>query len=552
MTVTVAFVLILGSATIEARPNRWAQNGALDVFYASSTKKGLLSIGFFHLAAGYSGGVYGQEYTAIGFAPLSFLEFSLATHADGYRDDNDHYLVGPIKLTPVIKGGYPFLIGQKKNFFIAPGLVLLGDFSTANVWHGDSTVEPSLAPALDAKAILGFGIDFVKFTINAGYGMTFDSLTSGSTLPYGAALEVSPLPYLSVVIEATNRDPLNSVFSFNYLTVTPLLRVSTAEVGGATFDISMPLGIGSSTDPWKVELGVSAAFDLSRPPKIPKATLAGKVVSEENAEPLLATISFPGSEVQGITTDSLTGIFQTELTPGAYRIRAEASGYKWKEQGIILQDKDAKLLDFALAKIKEPRAQISGVVRDQKTAEPIEGVLVSFGDSSIPEVRTDALGIFKSILSPGSYSLSFTKEGYATESTEVTLQDGDTRELNVGLGLPKPQETPKFKNILFAPGSTDILPESYPAVEEVADFLKSYSTVRVEIQGHTDSVGDDQMNLELSQRRADAVRELLIKKGIDASRLMARGYGEIKPIGDNRTRKGQEQNRRIEFVVISE
>lgn len=545
-------MLILGNVSVEARPNRWAQNGVLDVFYASPEKKGLLTLEFLHLAGGFSNGVYGHEYTAIGFAPLSFLEFSLAVHADGYRYDDYNYLIGPIKLSPALKGGYPFFLGQKKSFFISPGLVALGDFSTSSVWLGDSTISPSRSPSFDAKAIVGFGIDLVKFNINAGYGMIFDSVGFRANLPYGAVLEISPLPFLSFACEVTNTDPLDSIFSFNELIVTPLVRVSTAKVGGATFDVSAPIGIGSATYPWKIEIGVSAAFDLARPPKVPRATLAGKVVSEENAEPLLATISFPGSEIQGINTDSLTGIFQMELPPGAYRVRAESPGYKWKEQGIILQDKDTKLLDFALAKIKEPRAQVSGVIRDQKTAEPIEGVLVSFGESSIPEVRTDALGIFKSILPPGSYSLSFTKEGYAVETMEVTLQDGDTRELNVGLGLPKPQEVPEFQNILFKPGSAEILPESYPAVEEVADFLKSYSSVRVEIQGHTDSIGDDQMNLDLSQKRADVVRELLVKKGIDASRLMARGYGETKPIGDNRTRKGQEQNRRIEFVIIND
>lgn len=535
-----------------ASPNRWAQNGFLDVFYSYPQKQGLLSISVLHLGGGYSNDVYGHVYSSIGFAPLSFLEFSAAVHGDGYRTDDNNYLIGPIKISPALKIGYPFYLGANKRFFISPGLLALGDFSTSSFWNGDSTTQPPTTSAFDGRLIFGLGIEPVNFNINAGYGISFDSLGSGSTLPYGISIEVSPLKFLSFGCEVSNRASMDSFFSISNMTLVPLIRMKTAPAGGVTFDLSAPIGIGNSVPPWKIEIGVSVGFDLMKPPKPPMATLAGKVISEETGEGLSAKISFPGSEIQTVYADSLTGIFTLGLSPGAYRVRAEAEGYKWIEQGIILQDKEAKLLDFALVKIKEPRAQLSGIVRDNKSAEAIEGVLVSFGDSSIPEVRTDVLGIFKVTLPPGSYSLTFSKEGYASENVGLTLQDGDVRELNVGLGLPKPRELPEFQNIFFRPGSAEILEDSYPALEEVAVFLKEYPDVRIEIQGHTDSIGDEQTNLEISQKRADAVRDLLINQGIDSTRLMSRGYGETRPIGDNRTRKGQEENRRIEFVIVSE
>ncbi|MEZ4368853.1 MAG: OmpA family protein, partial [Kofleriaceae bacterium] len=76
--------------------------------------------------------------------------------------------------------------------------------------------------------------------------------------------------------------------------------------------------------------------------------------------------------------------------------------------------------------------------------------------------------------------------------------------------------------------------------------------IAVRIEGHTDSQGKDADNLRLSQRRADAVRDYLIGKGIDGDRMVAKGYGETIPIADNRTKGGREINRRVEFQITAQ
>jgi OmpA-OmpF porin, OOP family len=73
--------------------------------------------------------------------------------------------------------------------------------------------------------------------------------------------------------------------------------------------------------------------------------------------------------------------------------------------------------------------------------------------------------------------------------------------------------------------------------------------IKVEIQGHTDSQGNDAFNLKLSQRRAESVRGYLLKKGVLANRMVPKGYGENIPLVDNRTAEGRSQNRRVEFVI---
>lgn len=91
---------------------------------------------------------------------------------------------------------------------------------------------------------------------------------------------------------------------------------------------------------------------------------------------------------------------------------------------------------------------------------------------------------------------------------------------------------------------------SYPILNTVAQVMRDYPDIKIEVQGHTDSRGSDSYNLRLSQARAEAVRQYLIEQGIDASRMTAVGYGETQPIETNATAAGRAANRRVEFKRI--
>jgi OOP family OmpA-OmpF porin len=100
--------------------------------------------------------------------------------------------------------------------------------------------------------------------------------------------------------------------------------------------------------------------------------------------------------------------------------------------------------------------------------------------------------------------------------------------------------------VLFDTNSATIKPESYPELDRMIRFLRETvpSAVGV-IEGHTDSSGSDEYNMQLSQRRADAVMKYLVDGGVPANRLRARGYGESQPVADNSTPEGRAQNRRV-------
>ena len=105
------------------------------------------------------------------------------------------------------------------------------------------------------------------------------------------------------------------------------------------------------------------------------------------------------------------------------------------------------------------------------------------------------------------------------------------------------------RNIFYDLNSDKILAKSFDALKEVAIILKENPTLKLSIEGHTDNVGKAAQNLSLSQKRANAVKKYLVSQGIDNDRLTAVGYGQEKPIADNKTAEGQSKNRRVELKL---
>jgi photosynthetic reaction center cytochrome c subunit len=108
------------------------------------------------------------------------------------------------------------------------------------------------------------------------------------------------------------------------------------------------------------------------------------------------------------------------------------------------------------------------------------------------------------------------------------------------------------EELQFASGSAILPARELPTLDRVAELLASRGDLRAKIGGHTDSLGDPQMNQALSRQRAEAVMQALIERGVDPSRLSTEGYGADRPVADNATDRGRRQNRRVEIVMIAE
>ncbi|WP_100639273.1 OmpA family protein [Marinobacter salexigens] len=104
-------------------------------------------------------------------------------------------------------------------------------------------------------------------------------------------------------------------------------------------------------------------------------------------------------------------------------------------------------------------------------------------------------------------------------------------------------------DVLFDLNKADLKSSGEQTIGRLAEFMREYEDRRVRVEGYTDSTGDETYNQQLSERRAQAVRDELVSKGIDRSRVETRGFGEEHPVASNDTSAGRQQNRRVEIVI---
>jgi OmpA-OmpF porin, OOP family len=109
-----------------------------------------------------------------------------------------------------------------------------------------------------------------------------------------------------------------------------------------------------------------------------------------------------------------------------------------------------------------------------------------------------------------------------------------------------------LSDVLFEFDKADLKPGALRGLSPLIAFAKENPDVKIVLEGHTDSVGSDSYNLKLSQERAEAVQDFLLKNGLAAASLTARGLGESYPVATNDTAAGRQQNRRVQIIVTNE
>ena len=108
----------------------------------------------------------------------------------------------------------------------------------------------------------------------------------------------------------------------------------------------------------------------------------------------------------------------------------------------------------------------------------------------------------------------------------------------------------RLNNVFFDFDKWDLRPESFVELDRVVKLLKENPKIEIEMSAHTDSKGSDEYNFRLSDNRARSVMEYILSKGIDASRITSKGYGESMPVAENETDEGRQLNRRVEFKIL--
>ena len=211
----------------------------------------------------------------------------------------------------------------------------------------------------------------------------------------------------------------------------------------------------------------------------------------------------------------------------------------------------------------QPRTRMvysPGRVYDIKTGKPLQARVEIFEGATnvrhFESISDAANGSFVAFLPENSqlatrnsqliFALSAQREGYLPYTMSIT-SPGDS--ILVGLTRIASGNSITLNNLYFDYDSDKILPNSYAEIQRLMLFLKQNKNIKIKIVGHTDNQGSNAYNLDLSRRRAEALMNALIQKGISADRLIAEGKGSTQPITTNDTEEGRAQNRRVEVII---
>jgi OOP family OmpA-OmpF porin len=224
-------------------------------------------------------------------------------------------------------------------------------------------------------------------------------------------------------------------------------------------------------------------------------------------------------------------------------------------------DVDMYMLELPPILKPAPVMLMYGRVINSKTNENIPGVKIFFEDlNSGVEVGIASsnvnTGAYKMVLPSGSrYGYLAEKEGFVSVSSNVDLTNmKDYKEYERDLYLTPIEVGQKvvINNIFFDFDKYELKKESFLELNRLVKIMKGNNTMKIKVSGHTDNVGKEEYNDQLSIRRAEAVvNYLTTTAGIDKSRIVMEHYGEIKPIASNSTAKGRQLNRRVEFEILA-
>lgn len=295
----------------------------------------------------------------------------------------------------------------------------------------------------------------------------------------------------------------------------------------------------------------------------PERVIVGTIVDAETKEPIAnAIIGYQGDETPQASTEG--GVFRSYgFMPGAtvklilrhpdYEelVHDEELGTEPGEQEVTLELKPlpakaviaGRVVNEAGEAVQSPKVKLTSTTGEEQY-EPL--------------ANTD--GTFEENVEAGKYTIAASAPGYLTQGRDVEVAVDGKVDVTIVL-KPEAARVVSLRDdkieiqekIYFETGKASILPRSYGVLDQVAAVLVEHPEIRrLQVEGHTDDVGGDEFNMELSQARAESVRQYLVDAGISPERLFAKGFGETRPILPNTSKRNQSFNRRVEFNIIRE
>ena len=345
--------------------------------------------------------------------------------------------------------------------------------------------------------------------------------------------------------------------------------------------------------PYNIWFGLAWAVDTEPPAPIiqtvekqvatpvakPMPFLTGTVVDKASGNGVAgASVRFDGRAYSGLLSAEDGSFKSFALEPGNYTLAITAKGFRDGQCPVTIPTEQAAAAglppgspgtlgpDGAVTVRCELEAlpqlgNVIGSVVDATSGAPIGGAHVKIRDTRSRELdlSADGSGAFRfQNVPPGRVTILVDAPGYFTSSEEFQIKP--LEDIPARMTLNKRPDQPNVlvtgrelklkKQVHFTNNSADITPDSSAILEEIADVLNTHAEIKgVEVQGHTDNQGEAPYNLKLSESRAQAVVDVLVKLGVDPLRLQAKGYGDTKPLMPNNTEANKAKNRRVQLMI---
>lgn len=437
---------------------------------------------------------------------------------------------------------------------------------------GMSTIGGSITTTITDKELIGGLTDMYNHALVTDQDLSYTATSVKFGLNVAASAEIGV--NLDQWVKATPRLRASLFVDYGFLNSlkyeaaqgaqdipTQMLTDANPLVLPSNSALATTSAANAKVNPFLVGAKLAVWFDLPRHKKYtrdyPKAPTPrmGVYMYDENSALALGGVAVEITNTEtGKTIQKNTnrqGLLQGRFAPGTYRVSATKNGYFPSDT--VLQTVE----EFTFDTLRLPMERIPAPIiytlcmniYDAETKEPIEASvrLTSTADTVVLyAAQSSDDGFIETPLTEGDYIAHLSGQGYMSKDDTLHFVR-DTFDLymqHIKEGIKV-----KIENLFFATNKTYILPQSEQAMSDLANFLLENPTVTIHITGHTDAVGTDEANQILSEGRANAVRNDLIKRGVAAERMTAEGKGEKEPVADNDTDEGRQLNRRVEFTI---
>ena len=437
---------------------------------------------------------------------------------------------------------------------------------------GQSTISGQLTTSIEDKELIGGLNDMYNHTLVTDQNVSRPTTKVNFGLNVAASAEIGV--NLDQWVKATPRLRASLFVDYGFMNALKYQPAAGAQdiptqmlvdANPLNFPVNSALATTSAVDakvnPFMVGAKLAVWFDLPRHKKYtqeyPKKPTPRMGVMMYD---LASNDALSGAQVEIINVETgkrmqkntnKQGQLQGRFAPGQYRVSATKNGFYPSDTVIqTVEEFTFDTLRLALERIPAPVVYTLCMnVYDAETKLPVEAAVrfTTLTDTTaLYAAQAADDGFIETPLTEGTYIAHSTAQGYMPKEDTIQFVR-DT--VDVYMTLIKEGIKVKIENLFFATNKTYILPQSEAAMANLANFLLMNPSVTIHITGHTDAVGTDEANQILSEGRANAVRNDLIKRGVAAERMTAEGKGEKEPVADNDTEEGRQLNRRVEFII---